>query len=221
MQIRETINQLLKDNDVADRTSLFQFQCFILGKEPTTQGKLHQCLMELKSRRDSLAAIDLEIAEQEDRLALIDISLHRKLTSLIEDEFTEKEKGILIRQTDRAKTATLDHLDKICRTRKNLEEECLFFISAFDQLSKRESLKQWDDPEVQKEYWNEKLRAEVNIRLLLRQLPDMETMRSIMSLHDDSPLKRKTIEMLQNYNKQVAATQQQPEQAKVTTENDT
>jgi hypothetical protein len=195
---------LLKDNDLADRTSLFQFQCFVLGKEPTLQGKLHQCLLELNSRKNALDSIELEISEQEDKLEMLDIDLQRKLRNVGLDEYAEKERGILIRQADRMKSATLIHIDKLKRQQQNIQEESSFFISAFDQLSKREALKQWDDPEVQKEYWNEKLRQEVNLKLLLRQLPDAETMRSILCLHDDSVLKKKTVEMLQNYNKQIS-----------------
>jgi hypothetical protein len=202
--IRDQVSSLLKDNDLADRTSLFQFQCFILGKEPTIQGKLHQCLLELNSRKNALDSIDLEISEQEDKLEMLDIDLQRKLKIVGSDEFAEKERGILIRQVDRMKSATLLHIDKLKKQQQNIEEESTFFVSAFEQLLKREALKQWDDPEVQKEYWNEKLRQEVNLKLLLRQLPDADTMRSILCLHDDSPLKKKTIEMLQNYNKQIS-----------------
>jgi hypothetical protein len=116
----------------------------------------------------------------------------------------EREKVIILRQNERQKTAIINHLDKISHKKKMIEEECQFWVSAFYQLSKREALKQWDDPDVQKEYWNEKLRQEVNLRLLVRQLPDIETMRSVLCLHDDSPLKKKTIEMLQQYNQSVA-----------------
>ena len=199
--IMKSINTLLKETDLADRSSFYQFQCFILGKEPTMQGKLHQCLLELKTRQNSLEAIELELEEQQDRMILLDIEVKRKLKYQDIDEFAESEKEIILRQLDRQKKAILIHLDKLQRNKKTLEEEALFWINAFEQLSKKESLKQWDDPDVQKEYWSEKLRQEVNLRLLLRQLPDAETMRSILSLHDDSVLKKRIIEMLQNENK--------------------
>ena len=202
--IKEAIKNVLKEGDVADRPSLFQMQCFVLQKEPTTQGKLHQCLLELKSRDVSLDGIELEIEEQQDRLEIIDIEVQRKIARIENDALGEREKGIVIRQGERQKIATINHIDKLVRSKKNIEEECQFWISAFYQLSKREALKQWDDPDVQKEYWNEKLRQEVNLKLLLRQLPDVETMRSILALHDDSPLKKKTVEMLQQYNQQIA-----------------
>lgn len=208
--IKDAIKSVLKEGDVADRPSLFQMQCFVLQKEPTIQGKLHQCLLELKSRDAALESIELEIEEQQDRLEIIDIEVQRKLAHAASDALGEREKAIVIRQGERQKMATINHIEKLSRTKKNIEEESQFWISAFYQLSKREPLKQWDDPDVQKEYWNEKLRQEVNLRLLLRQLPDMETMRSIMSLHDDSPLKKKTVEMLQQYNQQIAGAVKPP-----------
>jgi hypothetical protein len=202
--MKDEIATLLKDNDLADRPSLFQMQCFILQKEPTVQGKLHQCLLELKSRKDTLTALELEIEEQTDRLEITEIATLRRINALPNDELGEREKVIILRQNERQKTAIINHLDKISHKKKMIEEECQFWVSAFYQLSKREALKQWDDPDVQKEYWNEKLRQEVNLRLLVRQLPDIETMRSVLCLHDDSPLKKKTIEMLQQYNQSVA-----------------
>lgn len=208
--IKDAIKTVLKDSDFADRPSLFQMQCFVLQKEPTIQGKMHQCLLELKNRQDVLESMELEIEEQQDRLELLDIEVQRKLSMVKEDSFSDREKKIFIRQIDRQKISIINHIDKISCKKKNIEEECQFWISAFYQLSKREALKQWDDPDVQKEYWNEKLRQEVNLRLLLRQLPDMETMRSILALHDDSPLKKKTVEMLQQYNQQIATALKPP-----------
>jgi hypothetical protein len=205
--IKDAIKSVLKDSDLAERPSLFQMQCFILQKEPTTQGKLHQCLLELKSRQDALISIELEIEEQMDRLELLDIELERKTKITSSDEFFEREKAVFIRQNDRQRTSISNHIEKLRSKQKNIEEESLFWISAFHQLAKKEGLKQWDDPDVQKEYWNEKLRNELNLRLLLRQLPDLDTMRSILALNDDSPLKKKTIEMLQRHNQQATPKQ--------------
>jgi hypothetical protein len=211
LTIKDAIRTVLKGSDIADRPSLFQMQCFVLQKEPTIQGKLHQCLLELKNRDDALEAIELELEEQQDRLELIDIEVERKVSKLGDDSLSEREKVIIKRQADRQKISTINHIDRMARKKKSVEEEAQFWLSAFYQLSKREPIKQWDDPDVQKDYWNEKLRQEVNLRLLLRQLPDMETMRSILALHDDSPLKRKTVEMLQQYNQNIAQiAQKQP-----------
>jgi hypothetical protein len=92
--IKDAIKSVLKEGDVADRPSLFQMQCFVLQKEPTIQGKLHQCLLELKSRDASLESIELEIEEQQDRLEVIDIDMQRKLSRLENDSLGAREKMV-------------------------------------------------------------------------------------------------------------------------------
>lgn len=185
-------------NEVVERHSLFQLQCFVLAKEPTIQGKLHQCLKEIKSRMSSLNAIDLEIGEQEDRLILLDLEVEEveEAYEKSEDKRKALKKAVHLRGLERKRQATTNHILDLRKKQKDISEEMQFFCSAFDQLSRTEKLKPWDDPEVQKLYWSEKLRFEVNMRLLLRQLPDVELMRSIMCLHDDAPIKVKCLEML-------------------------
>jgi hypothetical protein len=107
-----------------------------------------------------------------------------------------------IRGLQRRWKAALGHIDTLRQKQKDISEEMMFFCSAFDQLNKREKLRPWDDPDVQKQYWSEKLRTELNTRLMLKQLPDVELMKSILCLHDDAPVKRSCIEMLNKMNQQ-------------------
>lgn len=197
VQVKKAAELVLK-NEVCERHSLFQLQCFVLSKEPTIQGKLQQCLKEIKSRKSSLAAIELEIADQEDNLLLLDIEIENAQNTyeISKENRRELMRDILLRKIERKRKAALNHIEDLKKKEKDISEEMQFFCSAFDQLSKREPLKAWDDPEVQKQYWSEKLRFEVNMRLMLRQLPDIELLRSIMSLHDDAPIKIKCLEML-------------------------
>lgn len=204
VQVKETATSILKNN-VPERHSLFQLQCFVLAKEPTIQGKLHQCLREIKSRKNSLDAIELEIAEQNDLLELADIGIANHLES--SQELTgnnKKVSEIQLRQMERKRKNVQNGLIQLEQKQRDISEEVQFFCAAFDQLSRREKLKPWDDPDVQKEYWTEKLRTEVNVRLLLRQLPDVELMKTIICLHDDSPLKKGVLEMLRKGNEQLA-----------------
>lgn len=203
-QIKETINAILS-NEVLERHSLFQLQCFILAKEPTIQGKLHQCLREIKSRKLSLDALELEIEEQRDNLELIDLDL----VTLQNTEFTdEKRKSLKIKAIERQRRSLENNINELLQKEKGITEEVQFFCSAFDQLSRVEKVKPWDDPQVQKEYWSEKLRFEVNTRLLLRQLPDIELMKTVLCLHDDSPVKKAVVDMLKKTNEQVATLSQ-------------
>lgn len=199
-------------NDVVERHSMFQLQCFVLGKEPTIQGKLQQCLREIKSRKSSLEALELEIAEQEDNLVVLDIEVEETNDKYEKSDDPRKElkRDVGVRRLERKRRATLAHLGDLRKKEKDISEELMFFLSAFDQLNRREKLRPWDDPEVQKQYWSEKLRSEVNTRLLLRQLPDVELMRSILCLHDDAPIKVQCLHMLRaNPNQQQAQALQQ------------
>jgi len=156
----------------------------------------------------------LEIDEQRDKLELIDLdiaSINEAVVSEDSSPSNERQnrqklrKAIKIRSLERQRKSLQDSLKELQRKQKNISEELQFFCSAFDQLNRREKLKPWDDAEVQKEYWTEKLRFEVNTRLLLRQLPDVELLKTVLCLHDDSPIKKGVVDMLRKANEQVAS----------------
>ena len=74
--ILEKIQELFpKDLELSSRHSYFQLQYFLIGKEPTNQSKMWQCLRELKSRKDNLESIDLQIEEEKDNLEFQKLSL--------------------------------------------------------------------------------------------------------------------------------------------------
>jgi hypothetical protein len=196
--------EVILSNEVVERHSLFQLQCFVLAKEPTIQGKLHQCLREIKSRKMSLDALKLEVEEQEDALELIDLDI----SDVGKFNLCDKRKELKVKSLQRRHRSVEYNLKNLKKKQKDISDEMLFFCSAFDQLNRREKLKPWDDVEVQKEYWNEKLRFEINTRLMLRQLPDVELMRTILCLHDDATIKQATIKMLKQANEQAAQAQQ-------------
>jgi hypothetical protein len=91
-----------------------------------------------------------------------------------------------------------------------LNEECQFFIQAFNQLTAIEPLKVWDDLEVQKQYWDTKIGHMLKLRLILGLPLDEELIKSALSLHDESETRKKTENLL-------TATQQQI-QSEVTAE---
>ncbi len=199
IKVKEAAEAILS-HEVVERHSLFQLQCFVLAKEPTIQGKLQQCLREIKSRKQSLDAINLEIEEQQDKLEVLDMNLAEFIESEPSGKYGEQRKKIQIRSFERQSKSIGNNLKDLVKKRNDISEELQFFCSAFDQLNRREKLKPWDDPEVQMQYWSEKLRFEVNTRLLLRQLPDIELMKTILCLNDDSPVKKSVVEMLKKVN---------------------
>ena len=72
------MNEIL-NYEMAERHSYFQMKYFIVNKEPTTQSKMWQCLREIKSRYESLQALDLEVDESKDNLELIDININKMI----------------------------------------------------------------------------------------------------------------------------------------------
>lgn len=205
-EVKKAALSILK-HEVMERHSLYQLQCFVLAKEPTIQGKLQQCLREIKARKHSLDALALEIEEQRDKVELIDLDIADIQAGIGEQPTTTKDqrKVIKIRSLERQRAAIINGLADLEKKEMDILIEMQFFCSAFDQLNKREKLKPWDDPEVQKEYWSEKLRFEVNSRLLLRQLPDVELLKTVLCLHEDAPIKKGVMDMLRKTNEQVAA----------------
>jgi hypothetical protein len=212
--LKAETTELLK-HEVVQRHSFFQLKYFLIGKEPTVQSKMWQCLRELKQRRESLDAIELERDEVKDKISLIDISM-LKLTVAYGDEnqpeLDRRELEIRIRQSDRQKKALAKNLEDLDDKERWLKDECLFFVETFKNLEKVEPLRPFDDIEAQSQYWNEKLTQKANIKMLTQNTIDSELVETIVALPNDLPIKKHT---LQNLNiKQEQMLQQLREAAK-------
>lgn len=212
--LKAETTELLK-HEVVQRHSFFQLKYFLIGKEPTVQSKMWQCLRELRQRRESLDAIELERDEVKDKIALIDISM-LKLTAAYGDEnqpeLDRREFEIRIRQSERQKKALVKNLEDLDDKERWLNDECLFFVETFKNLEKVEPLRPFDDIEAQSQYWNEKLTQKANIKMLTQNTIDSELVETIVALPNDLPIKKHT---LQNLNiKQEQMLQQLREAAK-------
>jgi hypothetical protein len=193
------LNDVL-ENDIAQRHSYFQLKYFVIGKEPTIQSKMWQCLRELRSRKDSFESMSLEIEETKDKLELLDISIERikqeKEKNRGIDLLSEKESDIRIRQAERKKKAAISNLEQIEERKKSLEEESRFFLETFKNLQNIEPLKNFDDLDAQKEYWSEKLSQKLNLKMLTNNHLDTELIETIVSLPDEMPIKKQTLATL-------------------------
>ena len=194
--------------EVAQRHSYFQLKYFLIGKEPTMQSKMWQCLRELKSRRDSLEALDLETEDAKDKIELLDISLAKlALKEVIPSEKTQKnmelagllqrEMDIEMRQLERQKKASEKNLQELEERKKWIEQESKFFLESFKSLSKIEPLRPFDDVESQKEYWTERLSQKLNLKMLTQNQLDTELIETIIALPEDMPLRKQTLGTLQ------------------------
>ena len=165
-EIKEKISELLK-NEVVSRHSYFQLKYFLIGKEPTNQAKMWQCLRELKARQEILNSVDLQLEEEKDNLEIYNISLLRidSKEKEIKDELDLRELGIKKRQINRNISNVSNNVQSLLSKKKDTEEECEFFIETFKNIEKIEPLKYFDDLDSQKEYWNTKLLEKINLKI--------------------------------------------------------
>ena len=201
MELKEELSRILK-NEVAERHSYFQLRYFLIGKEPTIQSKMWQCIKELKIRKEALDSLELEYQEQKDKLELLGIeeslSEIEKFETNSEQELAlrDKQKEIKIRRIKRQKQAVISSLNEFINKKKYVEEESRFFLEMFKSLESTEKLKPFDDVDAQKEYWAERLSQKLNLKMLTNGQLDTELIETIVALPDDMKIKQQAIKML-------------------------
>ncbi|RTK95776.1 MAG: hypothetical protein EKK64_05835 [Neisseriaceae bacterium] len=204
LSIKKEVDVLLENKEVVSRHSYFQLKYFLIGKEPTNQAKMWQCLKELKARKESLESIELEEEEIKDQIELIDIKMERLKNSLACDNSShdhslylkQKEIKVKIRQAERKKKCALANLENLKEKKKWIEEECDFFVKTFKSIQGQEELRQFDDIDCQKKYWGEKLSQKLNLKLLINGQLDNDLVETIVSLPDDLDIKKQMIATL-------------------------
>ncbi len=190
--------QRIAGNDLKERHSFFQLQFFLIGKEPTNQARMWRCVRELRTRKESLDAVKLEIDDVNDDISLIDIEVQES-----KPKEGDKKAEIQFSKLQRRKTALLTRLNTLVARLDSLEEECAFIVKAFNSLEKIEELKPHDDMNAQKEYWNEKLGQEFNLRMLFRLPPDLELIKTILALDSKTPIKMDALELIAGLQKRI------------------
>lgn len=171
------------------RHSYFQLKYFVIGKEVTTQGQMWQCLREIQIRKDSIENLISSIEETKDQIEICNIKQER---------LNKKGKSnnrlwvVRCRQMQRKEAILKKTLTKLEEDLQFVLQEARFFLQMLDTLMNVEDLKDYDDLEAQKEYWNEKVSQQINLRMLLQQPLDIETVKTALSLHEDSPIRKQT-----------------------------
>jgi hypothetical protein len=164
----------------------------------------------MESRRDALEAIELELAESKDRLELIDIQMEKEQMAVTMKAsgdpmwpILKKECAVKCRQLARQRESLEKSIWQLERKRKFTEQEARFFVQAFVSLEKIEPLKDFDDLEAQKEYWNEKFSQTVNFKMLLQQPLDTDLVQTVLSLPSDCKIKKQMTDTLEHVQKQM------------------
>lgn len=183
------------------RPSFFQMKYFILEKEPTIQSKLWTCMREIDSKIECLDSIDLEKEEISDKLEEVEINL-QELNNQIKvdnDNLIAKKLNIKIRRNNRKKIVIQKNLLKIEEKQKGLLEELRFYLDSYEAYEKIEKLKEYDNIDVQKEYWNAKLNSKMSIKALATSTPfGAELLETVFSLPNDSEIKKVLLQKIPN-----------------------
>lgn len=192
-QITKDMESLNLDNMV-NRHSFFQLKYFLLGKEPTHQAKLWQCLREIDSRKDAWESLLLEIDDMNDNIKLLELQIKKvESRKKFKSENEEQINCIKLSKLKRRKIYSDKNLNKLIIKKKNLLEEIDFFLKSYNNLEQIEKLKPFDDLDSQKEYWGQKLLQKLNLRKIMGVAPDLDVLDTILLLPDDVPIKKQTI----------------------------
>lgn len=200
-EILATLEQTI-NREIQQRHSFFQLKYFLIGQEPTNQAKMWQCLRELKTRKETIDSINLEIEESIDNIESMDISIKKidiDISKLKDDEYKEllnKELIIKAKKIKRKIKSLKNKIEQIKEKKKWVEQECIFFIQTFKNLNQEEPLKNFDDLECQKQYWENKLSRLVNLKLLAPNNLDSEIINTIISLPDDINIKANVLNII-------------------------
>lgn len=214
-ELMQQVDEILK-NDAPDRHSFFQLRFFVVDAEPTLQGKFQACIRELKTRRQSMENMQLESHDLVDKSALLAIELERVLDEEIEVNDAEtarqkKQQDIEAKVLRRKILVNDRQLRELQKKIKFYGEECQFFVEYYNQLKEQDEVKQWDDVEVQKEYWDAKVGQTIHTRLLLGLPLDEELVKAALTLPDDSPVKKETKKLLETQRKLMLEGSKTPE----------
>lgn len=204
LSVYAEVNKVLSEQEISQRHSYFQLKYFLIGKEPTVQSKMWQCLREMKNRNDTAKNIELETEDLKDKLELLDISVERirhdmeniQITDQVSNNLYMRECEIKIRQFGRQKKSLEQNIKEIEERKKSISEECRFFLETYKNLLKIEPLKHFDDLEAQKQYWHERLTQKVNLKMLTQNSIDTELIETIVALPDDVKIKQQTLQTL-------------------------
>jgi hypothetical protein len=192
--------------EVAQRHSFFQLKYFVIGKEPTHQARMWQCIRELKARREALVALELEIEEGRDNLELSEMQFDEHINTddvVNRDKYAERRRHIMGRKLLRQVNAAKNNLAQLEDKKKWLLQEAQFFLESFKNLEKIEKMKPFDDLDAQKAYWGEKLANKINLKMLMQNPVDTELIETVIALPDDIPVKQTMVKRLNSIQNQM------------------
>lgn len=208
------VESILKKVSLPERHSKFQIEKFMVGREPTAQAQLWAIGGELQARFESVENYTKDLKDSEDNLELFEIKIeriNRRIAVLSHKEgkmvdLNIRECEINIRKLQREKEALIKAAQKVKKMLNAVIEEIKCLVSCYEHIVKiAGDPKPFDDEQSQKEMWNEKLLEDFNLRMILRKGLDPEFVRLVLCLHDDSPVKKQMVAIIEKLQKQMIA----------------
>jgi hypothetical protein len=204
-------------NKVALRHSKFQIVNFIVNKEPTNISKLWQIVRELDSRKKTLHNLSLEIDEIKDEIEILKIesnmpyhTLFGVSTSKEELELSAIKNKMKLRKISAKEGAIKELETKIA----DVTAECECFVEAYENISKIQGFVSQEDEEAQKQYWDAKVQNDLHLRHLLNIPFDLEFTKTILSMPDDTKVKKQMVSLLNKVQSQMIEMKKEGEQRK-------
>lgn len=213
-ELMEKVDTILKKVLLPDRHTYFQIEKFMIGKEPTAQAQLWAIARELQARSETVDTYKKDLADAEDGLELFDIKIERldrtiKRLSQKKGLYTDlniQECEINIRKLQREKEALIKSAQKANKRLKAVMEEMAHLAAGYDKIVEvAGEAKAFDDEQSQKEMWNEKLLEEFNLRIILQRPLDPEFVKTVMCLHDEAPVKKQVVNLIENIQTKMVA----------------
>lgn len=204
-ELLKKINQLV-EKAPENRHSYYQLKYFMLGKEPTTQSQLWQCLRQLQCKKETIENINLQIADTKDDLELLSIEKEKleEQAISVSNDLHKRELAVKARKLKRREESLLCNINKLDKKRMFEIEESRFYVQAFEALQEIETLKDYDDFDAQSEYWEAVVREDINLRIITGQAVSPEMLKTAMALHDGSSIKQQTLGMLENLSTKIS-----------------
>lgn len=203
-ELFDKINALV-DKAPENRHSYYQLKHFVIGKQPTTQAQLWQCLIELQSKKETIDSFTLQIEDLRDELELFQLKeAEIKMIYPEKPELSEidiRKAKVLARMSERKQESIRKNINRLEKQLDYAIQEARFFVQAFESLEKIEKVKDYDDLEAQKELWEAKIAEEINLKLLFHQPLSSDTLKTALSLHPESSVKAVVVKMMEHVEK--------------------
>ncbi len=190
-EIENSLNYITKKYQIPQKHSNFQIKNFMIGKEVTETAKLWQCVRELSSRKESLESLGQEIELLSDNIELQIIKIQKiSIKDIKLSEHTQlndlnlRKKDIVLRKEKRQLVIMQNNLEKLNQRKISILSECKEIIDIFNELLANTEFKEFDDDNAQIEFWNAKMRGELNLHAMMGFSPSLELVRSTLALPD-------------------------------------